>query len=97
MAYFDTVSVTLNFSSEEDMRFLKMFGRFGMTSKSAFIKARIFGEPFRVSTFDKISMNISQVKRLSCSVPYGRQPLGSAALFTKNYYQTLKRVEKSLL
>ncbi len=35
------------------MRFLKMFDRSGMTSKSAFIKARIFGEPFHVLTFDK--------------------------------------------
>ena len=30
-----------------------MFDRSGMTSKSAFIKARIFGEPFHVLTFDK--------------------------------------------
>jgi hypothetical protein len=44
---------SVNFSSEEDMRFLKMFDRSGMTSKSAFIKARIFGEPFHVLTFDK--------------------------------------------
>ena len=44
---------SINFSSEEDMRFLKMFDRSGMTSKSAFIKARIFGEPFHVVTFDK--------------------------------------------
>ena len=43
----------MNFSSEEDMRFLKMFDRSGMTSKSAFIKARILGEPFHVVTFDK--------------------------------------------
>ena len=35
------------------MRFLKMFDRSGMTSKSTFIKARIFGEPFHVVTFDK--------------------------------------------
>ena len=41
------------FSSEEDMRFLKMFDRSGMTSKSAFIMARIFGEPFHVVSFDK--------------------------------------------
>ena len=44
---------SVNFSSEEDMRFLKMFDLSGMTSKSAFIKARIFGEPFHVVTFDK--------------------------------------------
>ena len=44
---------SVNFSSEEDMRFLKMFDRSGMTSKSAFIKARIFGKPFHVVSFDK--------------------------------------------
>ena len=44
---------SVNFSSEEEMRFLKMYDRSGMTSKSAFIKARIFGEPFHVVTFDK--------------------------------------------
>ena len=44
---------SVNFSSEDDMRFLKMFDRSGMTSKSAFIKARIFGEPFHVVAFDK--------------------------------------------
>ena len=44
---------SVNLSSEEDVRFLKMFDRSGITSKSAFIKARIFGEPFHVVTFDK--------------------------------------------
>lgn len=44
---------SVNFSSEEDVRFLRMFDRSGMTIKSAFIKARIFGEPFHVVTFDK--------------------------------------------
>ena len=44
---------SVNFSSEEDMCFLKMYDRSGMTSKSAFIKARIFGEPFHVVTYDK--------------------------------------------
>ena len=44
---------SVNFSSEEDMRFLKMYDHSGMTSKSAFIKAGIFGEPFHVVTFDK--------------------------------------------
>ena len=48
-----TKRYSVNFSSEEDIRFLRMFDRFGMTSKSAFIKARIFGEPFHVVTFDK--------------------------------------------
>ena len=44
---------SVNFSSEEDIRFLKMFDRSGMTSKSAFIKARFFGEPFHVVSLDK--------------------------------------------
>lgn len=44
---------SVNFSSEEDMRFLKMFDRSGMTSKSAFIKARIFEKTFHVVTYDK--------------------------------------------
>ncbi len=44
---------SVNFSNEEDIRFLRMFDRSGMTSKSVFIKARIFGEPFHVVTFDK--------------------------------------------
>ena len=44
---------SVNFSSEEYMRFLKMYDRSGMTSKSAFIKARILGDPFHVMTFDK--------------------------------------------
>ena len=35
------------------MRFLRLFERSNMTSKSAFFKARIFGEPFHVVTFDK--------------------------------------------
>ena len=35
------------------MRFLKMYDRSGITSKPAFIKARIFGEPFHMVTFDK--------------------------------------------
>ena len=44
---------SVNFSSEEEMRFLKMYDRSGITSKSAFIKARIFGETFHVVTYDK--------------------------------------------
>ena len=44
---------SVNFTSQEHMRFLSMYDRSGMTSKSAFIKERIFGEPFHVITFDK--------------------------------------------
>ena len=44
---------SVNFNNQEHMRFLTMYDRSGMTSKSAFIKSRIFGEPFHVVTFDK--------------------------------------------
>ena len=44
---------SVNFTSQEHMRFLKMYDRSGMTSKSAFIKAQFFGETFHVVTFDK--------------------------------------------
>ena len=48
-----TNRITVNFNSKEYNDFLAMYERSGMTSKSAFIKARIFGEPFHVVTFDK--------------------------------------------
>ena len=48
-----TNRITVNFISKEYNEFLTKFERSGMTSKSAFIKARIFGEPFHVVTFDK--------------------------------------------
>ena len=44
---------SVNFTSQEHIRFLKMYDRSGMTSKSAFIKAQFFGETFHVMTFDK--------------------------------------------
>jgi hypothetical protein len=44
---------SVNFSNEEDVGFLRIYDRSGMTGKSAFIKARIFSEPFHVVTFDK--------------------------------------------
>ena len=48
-----TNRIAVNFTSKEYNEFLTKFERSGMTSKSAFIKARIFGEPFHVVTFDK--------------------------------------------
>ena len=48
-----TNRITVNFTSKEYNEFLTKFERSGMTSKSAFIKARIFGEPFHVVTFNK--------------------------------------------
>ena len=44
---------SVNFTSQEHIRFLRMYDRSGMTSKSAFIKAQFFGETFHVMTFDK--------------------------------------------
>ena len=63
------------------MRFLKMFDRSGMTSKSAFIKARIFGEPFHVVAFDK-----SQHE-------YYTKLSDFHAQFRINYNQTLKELK----
>ena len=48
-----TNRITVNFTSKEYNEFLTKFERSGLTSKSAFIKARIFGEQFHVVTFDK--------------------------------------------
>ena len=75
---------SVNFSSEEDMRFLKMFDRSGMTSKSAFIKARIFGEPFHVVTFDK-----SQREYYAKLSDFHAQ----FSMVGNNYNQTLKELK----
>ena len=89
---------SVNFSSEEDMRFLKMFDRSGMTSKSAFIKARIFGEPFHVVTFDKgqheyyakLSDFHAQFRMVGNRSAFGR-------FACKELQPDLERVEKSFL
>ena len=80
--------VNINFSSEEDMRFLKMFDRSGMTSKSAFIKARIFGVPFHVVKFDK-----GQHEYYAKLSDFHAQ----FRMVDNNYNQTLKRVEEAFL
>lgn len=74
----------MNFSSEEDMRFLKMFDRSGMTSKSAFIKARIFGEPFHVVSLDK-SQHEYYTKLSDFHVQF--------RMVGNNYNQTLKELK----
>ena len=89
---------SVNFSSEEDMRFLKMFDRSGMTSKSAFIKARIFGEPFHVVIFDKsqheyyakLSDFHAQFRMVGNRSAFGR-------FACKELQPKFKRVEKPLL
>lgn len=75
---------SVNFSSDEDVRFLKMFDRSGMTSKSAFIKARIFGEPFHVVTFDK-----SQHEYFAKLCDFHAQ----FRMVGNNYNQTLKELK----
>jgi len=75
---------SVNFSSEEDMRFLKMFDRSGMTSKSAFIKARIFGETFHVVTYDKSQHEY--YTKLS-------EFLSQFRMVGNNYNQTLKELK----
>lgn len=75
---------SVNFSSDEDVRFLKMFDRSGMTSKSAFIKARIFGEPFHVVTFDK-SQHENYAKLSDFHAQF--------RMVGNNYNQTLKELK----
>ena len=75
---------SVNFSSEEDVRFLRMFDRSGMTSKSAFIKARIFGEPFHVVTFDK-SLHEYYTKLSDFHAQF--------RMMGNNYNQTLKELK----
>jgi len=65
------------------MRFLKMYDRSGITSKSAFIKARIFGEPFHVVTFDK-----SQHEYFAISDFHAQ-----FRMVGNNYNQTLKELK----
>ena len=98
----------MNFSSEEDVRFLKMFDRSGMTSKSAFIKARIFGEPFHVVTFDKslheyytkfFAVQSGKVKRSDFHAQF--RMVGNRSAFgrfaCKELQPNIKRVEKPFL
>ena len=75
---------SVNFSSDEDVRFLKMFDRSGMTSKSGFIKARIFGEPFHVLTFDK-SQHENYAKLSDFHAQF--------RMVGNNYNQTLKELK----
>ena len=44
---------SVNFSAEEHARFLTMYERSGLLSKAAFIKARVFGDVFRVIKTDR--------------------------------------------
>ena len=62
-----TSRYSVNFTSQEHIRFLKMYDRSGMTSKSAFIKAQFFGETFHVMTFE--------TKQFSCTVSHGGKQL----------------------
>lgn len=44
---------SVNFSAEEYTRFLTMYEQSGLLSKAAFIKARVFGDVFRVIKRDR--------------------------------------------
>lgn len=44
---------SVNFSAEEHARFLTMYEQSGVLSKAAFIKARVFGDVFRVIKTDR--------------------------------------------
>lgn len=47
---------SVNFSAEEHARFLTMYEQSGLLSKAAFIKARVFGDVFRVIKTDRGTM-----------------------------------------
>ncbi|MFI3314995.1 MAG: hypothetical protein R3Y04_04970 [Rikenellaceae bacterium] len=63
----------INFADTEYVEFLSMWERSGVESKAAFIKARVFGESFRVTTVDKTMMIYEQ--RLSSFYNW-RKPRG---------------------
>lgn len=44
--------VSVNFTAEENARFLSIFEQSGVNSKAGFIKARVFGDTFRVIKTD---------------------------------------------
>ena len=48
--------VMVRFTDEEHVRFLALFEQTGLLSKAAFVKARIFGEEFRVIQSDRGTM-----------------------------------------
>ncbi|MFI3293837.1 MAG: conjugal transfer protein MobA [Rikenellaceae bacterium] len=52
--------LTVNFTDMEHCDFLTMWEKSGVKSKSEFIKARVFGESFRVTTVDKTMMIYEQ-------------------------------------
>ncbi|MFI3293710.1 MAG: conjugal transfer protein MobA [Rikenellaceae bacterium] len=52
--------LTVNFTDMEHCDFLTMWEKSGVESKSEFIKARVFGESFRVTTVDKTMMIYEQ-------------------------------------
>lgn len=49
--------VMVRFYPAEFTNFLKMYEQSGVPNKAKFIKARVFGETFRIITIDKTSLN----------------------------------------
>ena len=52
----------------ENARFLAQWEQSGVTSKSRFIAARLFGEPFRVVKVDKSAVELRPIDRILCAV-----------------------------
>lgn len=50
------VCVMVRFNAEEYARFLSLFEQSGVPAKAVFIKARVFGEPFRVVKTDRAAL-----------------------------------------
>jgi len=48
--------ISVNFTAEENARFLTMFEQSGVNSKASFIKARVFNDTFRVIKKDRGTM-----------------------------------------
>ena len=60
----------LYLNDRENARFLSQWEQSGVTSKSRFIAARLFGEPFRVVKVDKSAMNdiLRPADRILCTI-----------------------------
>ncbi len=58
----------LYLNDRENARFLSQWEQSGVTSKSRFIAARLFGEPFRVVKVDKSAVEFAPADRILCTI-----------------------------
>ena len=59
----------LYLNDRENARFLSQWEQSGVTSKSRFIAARLFGEPFRVVKVDKSAVEYcARLDRILCTI-----------------------------